>query len=130
MNPQGSRMGHERLVLDVAQLELDLSALVAGAPAGCVPARGWPGAPRERLPYPESFAVVGSSSTAEDDEGAEGAAKGERRAPPPAEVAGACPASESPAPGRSECRSAAPIGKDNEEPTNRRGLPPDDRGMA
>lgn len=48
-------MGHERLVLDVAQLELDLSALVAGAPAGCVPARGWPGAPRERRSYTVMF---------------------------------------------------------------------------
>lgn len=55
MNPQGSRMGHERLVLDVAQLELDLSALVAGAPAGCVPARGWPGAPRVRRSYTVMF---------------------------------------------------------------------------
>ena len=55
MNPQGSRMGHERLVLDVAQLKLDLSALVAGAPAGCVPARGWPGAPRVRRSYTVMF---------------------------------------------------------------------------
>jgi hypothetical protein len=55
MNPQGSRMSHERLILGIAQLELDLRALIAGPPAGSVPARGWPGSPRVRRSYTVMF---------------------------------------------------------------------------
>ncbi len=55
MNPQGSRMSHERLILGIAQLELDLRALIAGPPAGSVPTRGWPEATRGRRSYTVIF---------------------------------------------------------------------------
>lgn len=55
MDPQGSRVGHEGLVLRIAQLELHLGALVAGATPGRITARGWPGAPRARRSYTVMF---------------------------------------------------------------------------
>ena len=48
-------MGHESLVLRIAQLELDLGALVAGSTAGRITARSWPGAPGARRSYTVMF---------------------------------------------------------------------------
>lgn len=48
-------MGHEGLVLRIAQLELNLGALIAGATLGRITARGWPRAPRARRGYTVMF---------------------------------------------------------------------------
>lgn len=55
MNPEAGRVGHEGLVLRIAQLELDLGALVAGATARRISARGWPRASRARRSYTVMF---------------------------------------------------------------------------